>query len=463
MITPEPLAERMAGPAIRALELGRALARDGRAGPVSVVSLARAERSDPEVTLAVAADASALRQLVGTTAVVVIQGDVLGLHPWLADEPVPLVVDAYDPYHLEQLEQARSLGETERRAVVRDCVRSLNTQLARADLVLCASERQRALWLGHLAALGRINPLTYDEAPDLSRLLAVVPFGVAEEAAPARDRDVLRRTFPSLADDDVVLVWGGGVYEWFDPELLVRAVARVLPGQPHLRLVFIGTRHPVPGVRSATAAARGAAAETGTLNRAVFFHEGWVPYDERGRWLAAADVGVSTHKDHVETEFSFRTRLLDYLWCGLPVISTAGDDLAERVAANGAGTAVPAGDLGALAAAIDEAVRDAAWRTAAGAASADLGRGFTWDRVARPLADFCAAPRRAPDLLLDRVDRLQAGVALPPSGATVTDRLRAAWREGGVGLLRRRMLARLRRPGSALRTRDAASAPARRA
>jgi glycosyltransferase involved in cell wall biosynthesis len=443
VITPEPVADRMAGPAIRALELARALARDGRSGPVSVVSLTAVDRADPLVRLLAAADGDALRRLVVGAAVVVVQGDVLGLHPWLVDEPVAVVVDAYDPYHLEQLEQARPLGDVERRAVVRDCVRSLNVQLARADLVLCASPRQRVLWIGHLAALGRVNPLTYDGAPDLSRLLAVVPFGVPEEAAPRRDRSVLRAAFPAIGDDDVVLVWGGGVYEWFDPELLVRAVARVLPEQPKLRLVFLGTRHPVEGVRSATDAARAAAEETGTLDRAVFFHDGWVPYDERGRWLAAADVGVSTHHDHVETEFSFRTRLLDYLWCGLPVISTGGDDLAERIAAEGAGAAVPAGDLDRLAAAVGRAARDAEWRAEAGTASATLARSFAWNRVVLPLAEFCAAPRRSPDLVLDRVDRLQLGLGAGPAGGGVADRVRAAWREGGPRLLARRLAGRL--------------------
>jgi hypothetical protein len=443
LVTPEPVAERMAGPAIRALELARALARDGRSGAVSLASLAAVDRQDPLVDVVAAADAAQLRRIVSGAAVVVVQGDVLGLHPWLADEPMPIVVDAYDPYHLEQLEQARPLGETRRRAVVRDCVRSLNTQLARADLVLTASARQRALWLGHLAALGRVNPLTYDLAPDMSRLLAVVPFGVPETPAPPRDRSVLRQAFPSLTDDDVVLLWGGGVYEWFDPELLVRAVARVLPAVPQVRLIFLGTRHPVPGVRSATSAARHAAVETGVLDRAVFFHDGWVPYDERGRWLSASDIGVSTHKDHVETEFSFRTRLLDYLWCGLPVISTGGDDLAERVAGSGAGVTVPAGDLDALAAAVERAVGDPQWRIAAGTASSALGRSFGWDAVAAPLADFCAAPVRAPDLVLDAVDRLQLGLAAPGSNGRLLARLRAGWREGGPTLIARRAKGRL--------------------
>jgi hypothetical protein len=34
---------------------------------------------------------------------------------------------------------------------------------------------------------------------------------------------------------------------------------------------------------------------------------------------------VSTHYEHVETTFAFRTRILDYLWAGLPVVATGGD------------------------------------------------------------------------------------------------------------------------------------------
>jgi glycosyltransferase involved in cell wall biosynthesis len=448
LITPEPVAQTMAGPAIRALELARALHRDGRGGPVTLVSLTGVDRSDPDVRLTGVTGAGELQALVAGAGSVVVQGDVLGLHPWLVDDPVPLVVDAYDPYHLEQLEQARPLGETARRAVVRDCIRSLNQQLARADLVLCASAGQRALWLGHLAALGRVNPVTYDASPDLSGLLAVVPFGVPPLAPPAGDRAALRRVVPDLADDDVLLVWGGGIYEWFDPELLVRAVARVGADVPTLRLLFLGTRHPVPGVRSAAASARAAAEETGTLDRTVFFHEGWVPYDERGRWLAAADLGVSTHHQHVETEFAFRTRLLDYLWCGLPVVCTRGDDLADRIERAGAGRTVPAGDLDALTGALSEAVRDVQWRREAGRASAALGETFAWDRVVLPLADFCARPHRAADLSLDRVARLQLG--LGEGGAArggLPDRLRAAWREGGPQLLLRRLRNRLTRRG----------------
>ena len=45
-----------------------------------------------------------------------------------------------------------------------------------------ASRAQRAYWLGWLGACGRLTPQALAGDPDASRLLAVVPFGVPEEA-----------------------------------------------------------------------------------------------------------------------------------------------------------------------------------------------------------------------------------------------------------------------------------------
>ena len=82
------------------------------------------------------------------------------------------------------------------------------------------------------------------------------------------------------------------------------------------------------------------------------FNDGWVPYEERGAWLLQADCAVAAHRDHLETRFSHRTRLLDCLWAGLPIVCTRGDELAERIAREGLGEAVPPADPAALAAAL---------------------------------------------------------------------------------------------------------------
>jgi glycosyltransferase involved in cell wall biosynthesis len=435
----------MAGPAIRCLELARALARSGRVGAVTVVSLAAAELDEPGVAIRAVTDGASLRPLVAAAGSVVIQGDVLGLHPWLAETDTPVVVDAYDPFHLEQLEQARALGESRRRAVVRDSVRSLDRQLSRADFLLCASARQRALWIGHLGALGRINPVTYDAAHDLSTLIGVVPFGAPTTAPRPGDRARLSAAVPGIGPDDQVVVWGGGIYDWFDPETVIRAVGRLAPDRPRLRLLFIGTRHPAQGgVGAGTVArARAVAEELGLLGTVVHFHHDWVPYAERDLWLASADVGVSAHHVHLETEFSFRTRIVDYLWCGLPVVSTGGDELGDLVGAWDAGVPVAPGDVDGFAAALMPLLDDPHRRKAVGAAAQDLAGSFAWDEVVAPLVAFCAAPRRAPDLVLGPGDRELLGVRRGPTAAPLAARVGAALREGGAGLVARRLLRRV--------------------
>ena len=99
---------------------------------------------------------------------------------------------------------------------------------------------------------------------------------------------------------------------------VVRAVERV----EGVHLVFMAARHASELRRRPRWKPRGAA-------RAIR-HEEWVPYERRADWLLDADVGVSAHRDDVETRFAFH-RVLDYLWAGLPVLCTAGDALADEV------------------------------------------------------------------------------------------------------------------------------------
>jgi len=73
------------------------------------------------------------------------------------------------------------------------------------------------------------------------------------------------------------------------------------------------------------------AQELGLLNRFVFFNQTWIDYRERSAYFSAADVGISIHQKHLETEYSFRTRILDYIKHELPIICTEGDYFADLV------------------------------------------------------------------------------------------------------------------------------------
>ncbi len=447
VVTGEPLTARMAGPAIRAWEIAKALAPEH---DVVLLSTVGASATHPDFQVRTAGGGKPLRGHTTWADVVIFQGLVLDVAPWLVGSDKILVADVYDPMHLEQLEQARDLGSGGRNLAVSETTRVLNEQLRRADFVLCASEKQRDFWLGQLAGQGRVNAAVYDEDESLRSLIAVVPFGVDDEL-PIQRKHAVRGVIEGIGDEDKIIIWGGGIYNWFDPLTLIRAVDRLRVSHPEVRLFFMGLKHPNPGVPDMHIAweTRRLSDELGLTGHHVFFNEGWVPYVERADYLLDADVGVSTHFQHIETAFSFRTRILDYLWASLPIVATDGDTFGALIREHDLGRIVPAEDVEALVEALAEMLFDERARQRVRTNIVSFTEDYHWSRTLAPLVDFCRFPRRAPDL------------AVPPAPASATPgagsrRRRASIREeitlaraylriGGVREVTRRVSGRLRR------------------
>ena len=402
VLTPDTVGPRMAGPGIRSTELARVLATERE---VTLASPYPVERQIDGVTPATFRGDTDLRRLVEGADVVVALASLLHEHPWItAGDPASrpaVVADAYDPVLFEVLELAAASGASEAAAwrSVGDAVDRMTTPLATADLVLCASERQRHLLLGMMAALGRLNPATHDGDPGFDRLVAVVPFGLPADPPDAAGRHPLRGPDGPFGDGDFVALWGGGLYDWLDPLTLVEAIARI--DDPTVKGYLLGGRHPTPAVPDMPMAARSRARAdalglTGGDHPRVVFASSWVPYDERAAWLLDADVSVSLHRPGAEATFAYRTRLLDAVWAGLPVVCTEGDTLAEQVEAHGLGAVVAASDPDAVAEALVR-LREPRCYAAARLALGALAPASTWERVAGPLIEFCRHPALAPD------------------------------------------------------------------
>jgi GT2 family glycosyltransferase/glycosyltransferase involved in cell wall biosynthesis len=444
VVTGEPLLERMAGPAIRAWEIAHALAP---VAEVRLLSTAGVKVESPEFDV-VHAHGRELRKQTDWADVIVFQGFLLEGAPWLKESSKILVADVYDPMHLEQLEQAKDLGPSGRDRSIRETTRVLNEQLARADFVLCASEKQRDFWLGQMAGQGRVNAAVYDEDESLDSLIAVVPFGIADEN-PVQRRHAIKGTVPGIGPDDKVILWGGGVYNWFDPLTLVRAVDRLRRRHPEVRLYFLGLKHPNPGVPDMRIAweLQQLSDELGLTGKHIFFNEGWVPYGERADYLLDADLGVSTHFHHVETAFSFRTRILDYLWAELPIVATSGDTFGGLITEHGLGAAVPPEDVEALEAALETYLFDDVAIAAARENVKGFAESYRWAEVLRPLVDFCRFPRRAADLHYDLGEPETVARGFERRGGLRADLALARdyLRAGGIGEVARRAGGRVRR------------------
>ncbi|MBI2952742.1 MAG: glycosyltransferase [Chloroflexi bacterium] len=384
---------RMAGSGIRCWEIACALSRHA---DVTLATPRATMLADPQIQL-VAYDGrgTVIRECLASADVVLVQGYVLQTFPFLKNVSQPLVVDLYDPFLFENFEAHRFRRAAHRQVIhARDLVVVLE-QLRRGDFFVCSNERQRDYWLGMLAAAGRIGHCDGREV-GLRDLVDVVPFGLPE-ISPSHTRQVLKGVVPGIGEGDRVIVWGGGIWAWLDPLVLVRAMTTVAAAYPEARLFFMGKEHPDPSLASSNLSlysqAVDLARKLGLLGRSVFFNDRWVEYDERQNYLLEADIGVSCHQRSIETRYAQRTRLLDYVWCELPIVTSSGDTWSEFVEAHGLGKVAPVGDADALAAALNSMLDEPDLKAAHRPRFRAIRSLLTWERAIYPLVRFIASDR----------------------------------------------------------------------
>ena len=404
IVTGDPIGKKLAGPAIRATSFASELSRDGHS--VRVVSTQDATLTTEAFEVRSVSTAEDMRHHASWAQIIIVQGDALLRFPELTKTLKYLVIDMYDPLHLEQLEQSINLDPKKWNQSILAANALLNHQLFLGDFFLAASTRQLYFWLGALASLGRVNSSTYIQDSTLRSLIDVVPFGL-NDVFPEASTRVLRGIVPGVHSNSKILVWAGGVYNWFDPETLVKAIKIVSINHPEIKLFFMGTKHPHPGVPEMEVLTR-----TQALSKSldldgkhVFFNDSWVDFSNRHNYLLEADAGVSTHYEHIETVFSFRTRILDYLWANIPIITTRGDSFAELVETRGIGRAVPEKDEHALAEAIVEVLFDETQSQLMRENMKSVRELFFWSNATEPLRKFCANPHYA----LDRIETTSSG------------------------------------------------------
>jgi len=403
----------MSGPGVRYWELARVLGNNPGLDVTLAVTpgvVMQSPRDGPPFRLQSCHSEADLRAVATMAEVIVAPGAVISLYPSLRQIQKPLVLDLYIPLLLEELQRPRLQSLAEQTIFFDRMRRGLFTQILVADFIICASEKQRDYWLGVLSAVGRINPYTHTDDPTLRRLIDVVPFGLSSQP-PRHTRPVLKGAYPGISADDKVLLWGGGLYDWFDTPTLIQAMAQLADRRPDVKLFFMGVSHPNPqeAQRDGTRETLALAKESGLTDRTVFFND-WVPYEERANYLLEADVGLSLHRDHLETRFSFRTRFLDYLWAGLPIVATRGDVLSEEIEAQHLGLVIDPGDVDALVEAILSLVDVPNLRQVHRPRFERIAATYRWEVIARPLIDFCTAPRLALDKdYVRKMSRLDVG------------------------------------------------------
>lgn len=299
----------------------------------------------------------------------------------------------YDLIHLEILAQDYLLQQNSKAYdLVLDFILH---QLQYGDFFICASERQRDFWLGMLNAVKRINPLTYEQDATLRNLIDTVPFGVPAQA-PVLTKRVLKGVYPEIHRSDKIILWAGGIWDWLDPFTPIKAMSIILKKRKDVKLFFMGTRRPFldkSGLTPTTLQAINLSRELHLFDQYVFFNKGWVPYHERQNYLLDADIGITTYRNTLETHFSWRTRILDYLWAGVPVICSGGDSLSELIAAKELGMLFTGSCEHELAGMILSLLENNQLKKFQ-KNILKIQKELSWEKALTPLLKFCHSPQK---------------------------------------------------------------------
>jgi len=400
LISSEPLRPRAAGIGIRYLELARRLPEAG----VDVVAVSPADPQEVPLPPGTARRfvAGRLPEILADCDAALAQGQLA--NDLLLECPeLPAVIDLYDPWLVENLHYTPELGLDPYRNDHATWV----LQLSRGDFFLCSSDEQRLYYLGFLTALGRVNPRRVEQDPDLAGLIAPMPFGVPSELEPHRPYLEPRGTVAGAPERRLLF---GGLYDWYDPETLLDALEIVerrvdeaggggSGGRSELAgwsVLFIRNPNPDATPQRLLREVERRCRARGWWQERVKLID-WVPAERRWDLLRDVDALVAPHRPSLETRLSMRTRFLEALAAGCPVVTSEGGSVSRLLREHRAGWVVPPADAAALADAIEQVLTETAEARAERLRrTAELAGRFSWERVLEPLVAFCREPRRDP-------------------------------------------------------------------
>lgn len=389
VVSHDQVGSRMAGTGIRYYEVARALVKQG-----IQVTLAAPEGSALPSSCDVAGDlrfftygsttdSDFLRLIKEHQFFVAHQYAVWLFRHSLASNRIFVVVDGYDISLFEILAR-NAVMPSEEQSWFFEHQNHLDFVLKRGDFFVVATERQRDFWLGLLAAVGRITLDVYKRDPSLRSLVDLLPYGMPDEP-PKHTRRVMRGVVPGIGDEDFVVLWGGGVWQWLDPLTLVKAASIVAQHRSDVKFFFPGLSHPAQEIVKPMPIQEELIklSEQYNLKDKVMFFGGWVNYEDLQNYLLESNCGISLHPDHIESRFAARARIMSYIWADLPMILTAGDEWSEMLARLGVAKLVQPGSAESVA----EAILEMARRENNRFLSNEVKKNFFWSTCVRNLVE----------------------------------------------------------------------------
>ncbi len=274
---------------------------------------------------------------------------ILPLFPWLLfGRRVRVVYNAHEIWSEAAEENAplRGLWKKLERSVV-----------SRADAVIVPEPNRARIMLEEYGA----------------KQLPAVAANIPPASGVLQRTDALRNRL-DLSNDDIIVLYQGLLTSSRCLQEVTEAFCS-LPEHFHLALIGRGSKQYADGLRRL--------ALTGELPGRIHFLD-WIPFDELRDITASADVGVLLYRNKGRNNYyAAPNKLYEYLFAGLPLVSSDFPGLQAIIEGNGYGICADPSDSGAIAAAIL-----AASKIESGALLADRARKqFRWEQQAEVIFD----------------------------------------------------------------------------
>lgn len=204
-----------------------------------------------------------------------------------------------------------------------------NMLLSRGDAFSTPSRRQAYAVYGELLLLGRNLSLN-----DCQLKVSPIP----------HCSDIIK-PFIRNVDDSFRIVSTGSFNLWFDEVLLFNALEQAMDKNSSIRFEATGGRIPFSPEKYDNFSGM----VTTSRFKERFSLHGWVSIKELNEIYARASIAVYTDILCPETLLGARTRVLDWISRGIPVVCTEGAEISEDIIQHSLGITVPSGNTAALA------------------------------------------------------------------------------------------------------------------
>jgi hypothetical protein len=284
--------------------------------------------------------------------------------------------------HTAEMQAAAHLRRSDRGIATE--LRFLRQLLKTGDVFSACSAAQRHALIGQLSMVGRLNRATFG----YECVHVIRPGAAAGTALPV---GALRG--PVVDPAAKVILWAGGYNTWTDINTLYRGLEFAMDRDPGLHFVSVGGE-----LLGCDAYAHFIELIEPSRHRSRFHLLGWQPVAAVPSYYVDADLAITLDANCYEAELGTRTRLLEMMQHGLPVVTTRACELSHLIEAEGLGMTFPIGDwqrMGQqiLALTTDEARCRAMGERAREYASTTLA----FDNTSAPLRRWACAPQLAPD------------------------------------------------------------------